>query len=104
MTIPSDKDGSIVILDTKQYEQECLTHLTNKTFHKEIDQDPRTIKSNSLMKFISSERINTSLAWKMKHCNKATERQFFMVYPKHISPMTSFQSSVLSVVATTRSL
>ena len=76
---PSDKDGSIVILDTKQYEQKCLTHLTNKTFHKEIDQDPRTIKSNSLMKFISSERINTSLAWKMKHCNKAIERQFSMV-------------------------
>ena len=37
---PSDKDGSIVIMDTNEYEQECLSHLTDKSFYEELDQDP----------------------------------------------------------------
>ena len=37
---PSDKDGSIVIMDTKQYEQECLSHLSNQMYYEELNDNP----------------------------------------------------------------
>ena len=37
---PSDKDGSVVIMNTKDYENECLLHLNNTVFYQELDNDP----------------------------------------------------------------
>ena len=36
---PSDKCGSIVIMNTNEYDHECLTTLSDKTFYEELNED-----------------------------------------------------------------
>ena len=37
---PSDKCGSIVVMNTADYEQACLAQLTNPTHYVELPKDP----------------------------------------------------------------
>ena len=37
---PSDKCGSIVVMDRTDYEKACLTHLNNTDFYEEVQSDP----------------------------------------------------------------
>ena len=48
--MPSDKDGSIVVLDKEEYDNACLDILIDTKYYEELNENPNTSYKEKFMK------------------------------------------------------
>ena len=60
----SDKCGSIVIMNTSDYENGCLQHLLDKTFYEEVNSDPNIKYSENVQEELSKLRVDGHITYK----------------------------------------
>ena len=58
---PSDKCGSIVVMNREDYEKECLSHLTNTEFYEELPSDPNEDYREAVADEVNSLYENNSI-------------------------------------------
>ena len=90
--MPSDKDGSIVVLDKEKYDKTCLDMLMDANYYEELNENP-----NTLYKEKFTEEIQNLLYEKLITKNeydillKVLRLHLFMQNPKSIEPFKTFQ-------------
>ena len=90
--MPSDKDGSIVVLDKEKYDKACLDMLMDANYYEELNENP-----NTLYKEKFTEEIQNLLYEKLITKNeydillKVLRLHLFMQNPKSIEPFKTFQ-------------
>ena len=90
--MPSDKDGSIVVLDKEKYDKTCFDILMNTNYYEELNKNPDTSYKEKF-----TEEIQNLLHEKLITKNESnillegTETHLFMQNRKPIKPFKIFQ-------------
>ena len=90
---PSDKCGSIVIMNTEDYEKACLDTLTNNEHYEEIPVDLNPSYKEEVQE-VADELLNNNLINELEHSNliKGSRTPVFYGLPKMHNPFTNFPS------------
>lgn len=88
---PSDKCGSIVIMSTPDYEQACLSQLTDSNFYEEVHEDPNSMYAQNVAGIVTNlfkeGHINEFQYQKLTSC---TRTPIFYGMPKMHKAYTNF--------------
>ena len=90
---PSDKCGSVVVMDVKDYEEACLNTLTNKEHYEELSSDPNASYKDTVKSEVDNLKLN-GLITDMEYNNliKGSRTPFFYGLPKMHNPFDTFPS------------
>ena len=90
---PSDKCGSVVIMDVKDYEEACLNTLTNTEHYEELSSDPNPSYKETVQSEVDNLKLN-GLISDLEYNNiiKGSRTPFFYGLPKMHNPFTIFPS------------
>ncbi|KAJ1143752.1 hypothetical protein NDU88_010057 [Pleurodeles waltl] len=54
---PADKGGAIVVMNTKDYRQECLRLLGDSTYYAHIDRDPTGCLQTEIRSYLATDHL-----------------------------------------------
>ena len=88
--MPSDKDGSIVVLDKEKYDKACLDILMDTNYYEELNENPNTSYKEKFTKKIQNlyEKLITKNEYILL---EGTETPSFYANPKPVKPFKTFQ-------------
>ena len=89
--MPSDKDGSIVVLDKEKYDKACLDMLMDANYYEELNENPNTLYKEKFTEEIQNlyEKLITKNEYDI--LLKVLRLHLFMQNPKSIEPFKTFQ-------------
>ena len=93
MIKPSDKCGSVVIMDVKDYEEACLNTLMNREHYEELSSDPNRSYKEAVKSEVDNLKLN-GLISDLEYSNliKGSRTPFFYGLPKMHNPFKTFPS------------
>jgi hypothetical protein len=90
---PSDKCGSVVIMNTRDYEQACLNVLTNEEHYEELPNNPNPTYKATVQEEIESLKNNDLISdLEYDNLSKGSRTPFFYGLPKMHNPFNNFPS------------
>ena len=88
---PADKGGALVIMNTKEYEAECMKQLSDTNFYEELSTNPNETYKNDVRNAITDlEQAGYLNKLEKKMLKKGARTPLFYGLPKIHNPFTKF--------------